>query len=240
MKRLDGVVLIAGRTARSQAYVQAMANAGLAPEHVVLFGDYAPRAAAPAPDGPACEVFLPDLAQPIEQTCLAIGSHMHSLPVGDVNAPELADCLDRLAPKLAIYSGYGGQIVGPHLIAKPFPMLHAHPGWLPDFRGSTTVYYTWLDHGGCSVTVFILAAGIDTGAILARKHYAAPPARVNVDYVYDNAIRADLMVEVLSDHRRTGRLEPIAEQDPESHANFYVIHPVLKHLALLRQDGAGC
>lgn len=59
---------------------------------------------------------------------------------------------------------------------------------------------------------------------------------MDVDYLYDNAIRADLLVEVLGHWRREGAraLWPLpaeAEKPP-----YFIIHPLLKHLALLAVD----
>ena len=105
------VVLVAARTARSQAYAQSVAAAGLTLNSVVLFGDYAPLpaidwAAQADADSP---VFLPDLTIPLEQTCLRQGWKMWDLATRDVNDLQIAVTLDNLAPKLVIYSGYGGR-----------------------------------------------------------------------------------------------------------------------------------
>lgn len=40
------------------------------------------------------------------------------------------------------------QIVkAPLLLSWAFPLLHIHSGWLPDYRGSTTSYYSLLERG---------------------------------------------------------------------------------------------
>ena len=56
---------------------------------------------------------------------------------------------------------------------------------------------------------------------------------MDVDLIYDGAIRADLLCQVMVQHIEQGQLIPMANQDPEIGRTYYVIHPVLKHMALL-------
>jgi len=80
----------------------------------------------------------------------------------------------------------------------------------------------------------VLDAHIDTGPVVARKHYPAPPAGTDIDRRYDPAIRADLLRQVLSSYHSSGHLPLEPQQQAGSQGStFYVIHPVLKHLALL-------
>ena len=75
--------------------------------------------------------------------------------------------------------------------------------------------------------------GIDSGPIVARRHYPPPPG-IDVDLVYDSVIRADLLVRVLRDFAETREWPRI--EDTGSGTTYYVIHPVLKHLALLSNE----
>ena len=84
----------------------------------------------------------------------------------------------------------------------------------------------------CAASAIILDQQIDTGPVLARKHYPAPPLGTDIDCRYDTAIRADLLLEVLRGYHATGRLDVEIQQAGQGHS-YYVIHPLLKHLALL-------
>ena len=130
-----------------------------------------------------------------------------------------------------IYSGYGGQLVGTAALDLGFDFLHLHGGWLPDYRGSTTVYYSWLKEGRCGVSALILDKEIDSGPIVARRHYPLPPRGMDVDSYYDNMIRADLLVDIMRDFAADGTLPRIPNEG--GGLTYYVIHPVLKHMALL-------
>ncbi len=237
--KLDGVVLLAAVTSRSQAYAQALADAGMTPERVIIFEDSAAPRRPPTPESstPAdFGVFTPTLSEPLRETCGREGWQIIDVDAGDVNAPEVGRVVADAGAKLMVYSGYGGQLVGDGLLGLGAPILHCHSGWLPDYKGSTTVYYSWLEEGQCGVSAILLDSGIDTGRIVARNLYRPPPAGMDIDHIFDNAVRADTLVRVLHAFARDGALNA-ESADADAGNTFYVIHPVLKHIAMLSRGG---
>lgn len=234
---LSKVAMIAAYSARSRAYVQAMRNAGIALGHVVLFGDPARDRDAEFPGNDVIidGLFLPDMTEQLVDTCADVGWNTTQIEAHNINDQEIARTLEEIDAELVIYSGYSGQIVGPDLLNHNFDMLHLHAGWLPDFRGSTTIYYSWLLEDRCGVSALMLDPGIDTGPLIRRRHYPPPPPGINVDLLYDSALRADVLVDVLKTYAEAGTLTPIDVTGEDS--VYYVIHPVLKHLALLSREG---
>tara|TARA_E500000331_G_C17263041_1_gene716025 strand:+ start:2384 stop:3133 length:750 start_codon:yes stop_codon:yes gene_type:complete len=242
---LNGVVFIAAFTARSQAYAQAMTHAGLAPMKMLTYGargihekkavqtkDQRYVRSSSAASTP--ELFLPDLSERLLTTVRREGwDHSHTA-IKDVNDANFIKILFRFAPKLVIYSGYGGQIIAAQTLARGVPFLHMHAGWLPKYRGSTTIYYSLLEGDDCGVSAILLNARIDEGPLVSRQRYPAPPSNIDVDSLYDNAIRADLLVKVLRKYKETGVL-PACSEPREAGDTYFVIHPVLKHIALLAQ-----
>lgn len=226
------VLLLAGHTARSQAYVQTLAAHDLQVGHALLLGE-APLAAAGDQAAPerVAGVLLPDLGIPLSRSLANVP--VTTLASRDVNAPEVCAAVRELAPRLIVFSGYGGQLVKPALLDLGIPLLHVHSGWLPDYRGSTTLYYSLLAEQRCAASAIVLDAHIDTGPVIARKHYPAPPAGTDIDRRFDPAIRADLLREVLTRYHADGCLPLEAAQQSAQGSTFYVVHPVLKHLALL-------
>ena len=71
---------------------------------------------------------------------------------------------------------------------------------------------------------------------LVQRVRPRPSADIDIDRVYDAAIRADLLARVLAEYQATGQL-PFVEQQSEAstpyYAPYYVIHPILKHLSIL-------
>jgi len=235
--KLDGVLFLAARTARSQAYAQCMAAHGLDPEQVLIYGSKnggRPGQGVGIPRENLDQAgFVPDLSVSLQDSCQSRAWNITTLGSESVNSAEVAQKLGEMSPKLVVYSGYGGEIVSPELLGLNTPFLHIHGGWLPDYRGSTTIYYSILQERNCSASAILLSSDIDTGPIIARETYPAPPAGVDVDYVYDSAIRADLLVKVLGDYARQGEWRALRSQTADEGRDYYVIHPVLKHLAML-------
>lgn len=231
------LVLLCARTARSVAYLQALHAAGIVPEQVLVYGqsNSTPQTTRQWTTTALHDLFLPDLKEDV-MACLARLGWPHEIcPAETLEDPALLACIERSGADLMVYSGYGGQLV-PAALLKRYPVLHIHSGWLPDYRGSTTIYYQILEQRQCAASALLLDETIDTGPVVARKVYPLPPAGLDVDYVYDNAIRADLLVNVLAQWREdpTGlkALPALEQQTPP----YFIIHPLLKHLALLAVD----
>ena len=237
--RLDGVLFLAGYTARSKAYAQALARNSLEPAHVLLFGNPEKGNGQGTINDRIepidSDLVFPDLAESLDRTCGRAGWAVERCQQNDINGPEIPKLLRKISPDLVIYAGYGGQIVRPPILAEGFPFLHLHSGWLPDYRGSTTIYYSWLEQQSCAVTALILDEGIDTGPIVAQRRYPLPPPGLEVDKMYDSAIRANLLVEVMRNYAKRGGLGDLQTQSGEGRT-YYVIHPVLKHLVLLSRE----
>ena len=235
--RLERVVLLAAQTVRSRAYIQALVAHALCPQQVIILGAEEPS----APDCPASlrswqEVMLPDPAESLSTTCRRADIPVRRCVARDVNAEEVSNVIRATAADVVIYSGHGGQIVSSSVLALGSQFLHLHSGWLPEYRGSTTLYYALLNGEPPGVTALILDRTIDTGPIVARCRYPRPPSGLDIDRVYDAAIRADLLVRVMQDYVKSGRLTIIEHQRPDEGMVYYVIHPVLKHVAILSLD----
>jgi methionyl-tRNA formyltransferase len=152
----------------------------------------------------------------------------------DPNDDAVVAAVAELDQDLLVYSGPGGVILdAPVLTAGP-RFLHCHAGRLPDYRGSTTVYYSLLDEGTCSVTAFIMTETLDGGPIVAQQTYPPPADPETLDLYYDPWIRAQLLADVLSEYRARGELDERPQRSDEGET-YFIVHPVLKHLALLRE-----
>jgi methionyl-tRNA formyltransferase len=240
-----GILFLAANTPRSQAYAQAFAARGITLDQAILFDR--PGAAQPGkailPPRPdiAAAVPLPDPGIPLLQSLDRLAGNVQRIEAESVNDPEILQAVGvavaAVEADLVIYSGYGGQLVSRQMLSLGPPFLHAHSGWLPDYRGSTTIYYSLLAGKGCGVSVIQMVAAIDQGPILARRHYPAPPVGVDIDYFYDSAIRADLMADTVAGWQNHGQLNPISVEGGGD--DYYVVHPLLKHLALLSLEAEG-
>ena len=233
---LEKVILLAGFTARTQAYVQALVNKGYEPEHTILFGPEKPILPGQTSEVWAPEsipwLFLPDLNIAARKTIEENNWGHSRLDCYNVNDPRVAEAIKALNPSMVIYSGYGSQIIEPALFDMGVPLLHMHSGFLPEYKGSTTIYYSWIKEQSCGVSAIFLLPGIDEGPIVLKKRFPLPPVRVDPDYIYDCAIRAETLIEVMNKYVEKNEF-PQAEQQTEKGNTYYVIHPLLKHIARL-------
>lgn len=231
---LEGVAMIACASARSQAYIQALLKQGLKPERVIFLGqDVNISSTAPAVPETWNGIWLPQLGESVAETCRKADIPLTFTNEPDVNTETIASKIRSSGTKIMIYSGVGGQIVSEQILRIGPRFLHIHSGLLPEYRGSTTIYYSLLNGDTPGCTAIYLDPSIDTGPILERRSYPVPPSGMDVDLVYDPAIRADLLSRIMSRYHKTGCIEEIETQTKEDGRVFYVIHPVLKHIALL-------
>jgi len=77
-----------------------------------------------------------------------------------------------------------------------------------------------------------LNAKIDSGPIMIRRNFPAPPDRQLIDHYYDAAARATVLVETLKLWQK--QQDWLFElPDNAGGDTYYIIHPVLKHLAIM-------
>jgi len=230
---IAGTVLLAARTTRSQAYIQGLGAAGLLTQELIIYGS--PGRAQGTPAGiasrPLPGVFLPDFTEPIELNAVRAGWRPRLIDADALDADALLGALRGLAPRLIVFSGYPAQLV-PAALTAIAPVLHCHSGELPRYRGSTTLYYALLDGRQPAVTALLVDAGIDSGRIVGMQHYPPPPAGMDIDHVYDGAIRADLLRTVLDEYDRQQRFPGMRAPSADPGRLHYIVHPVLKHIAL--------
>ena len=231
------ILLLAGNTIRARAYAQMLSQLNEKIEVFGLFYGFSERTYSPPPIDQVTDSFLrknnfyvPNLNEDLSFLFDKMNWRYEYIESSDVNSSEVLFEISRIESEIIIFCGYGGQLLKPIHFTNNRKYLHFHPGELPLERGSTTVYYSILNKRDCSVSGFYMSEKIDDGENIICCKYPVPKKGVNIDLWYDNIIRADCL-------RRT---IPIII-NKKSYLNFkneiseeyYVIHPVLKHLALL-------
>lgn len=223
--------ILCAPTARSQAYLQAIQAAGLTPKQVIVYGYAYPRNQCQEQRGHHLPIFQPDFSIPLENIIADAGWPVSYIDDDNIGSRILIKILTQHQPTLTVFSGFGGQLVPSETLQAAGKLLHIHSGWLPDYRGSTTLYYSLLRERRCAASALLLSESIDNGPLLARQYYPPPDQQTDIDYAYDSAIRADLLVRVLKYYLISGQLPEISD-DSAAGEMFYVIHPLLKHLAM--------
>jgi methionyl-tRNA formyltransferase len=212
---LGEIAMLGAETLRTRAYLLALRDNDLLPSDLILFE-------RPETTG---KFGIAELAR-------SAGIRLRALTAEDINEPPVVASVRSLAQHYLIFSGPAGAIVRKQLFTTGKQFIHVHPGRLPEFRGSTTIYYSLLAENRIDATALILNEVIDAGPVVGRATFVPPPDRKAIDGEYDSQIRAALLVDVMRDFSRLGCFEQM-EQPFGAGETFYIIHPVLKHLAIL-------
>ena len=115
---------------------------------------------------------------------------------------RVANFLINTDPKNIIYSGYPGIIIQQRKLLNSKNLIHAHPGKLPEYKGSTTIYYSLLKEKKIYCSTIILNEKIDSGKILTNKRYPLPKDIKLIDKDYDNFIRAKNIILFLKNMKK--------------------------------------
>lgn len=150
----------------------------------------------------------------------------------DVNTPDVVNAVRRCQADYIVYSGPGGTILRKDILTAGKYIIHVHPGWLPDYKGSTTIYYAMLKGDDIACSVIILAEKIDNGPVFYRRRFNTKPD-ADIDYAFDPLLRATTLLEFFNDNRGRAPRECAKIREGEGQV-YYIIHPVLKHLAILK------
>lgn len=247
--RLNDVGMIAGDTSRSRAYLQALARNELLPNFVLVLENTSDK---PLPgqleklqsspestaitDADECwsEAHF-DSTQPIKSLLDKLGVPYEISASKDINDPSVIDAIRRRSEKTFIYSGFGGALLRKDVLSTGKYFLHVHGGYLPDYKGSTTNYYSLIVENTLGASALFLSEEIDCGPVLLRRKFPPPANRQAIDHIYDSGARAKVLIETLQNYLRHNGWK-FELPDNSGGETYYIIHPVLKHIAILGKD----
>jgi methionyl-tRNA formyltransferase len=238
MKILSEFILLGANTARTKAYLQLLTRNGFIPSCVLIMTinpeDLLQAATEyvndSSPSIEAIEYFK--VEEPVLYTIQKNKIPYLLVETDSVNSEETMESLTALHAPNVIYSGFGGQILKKSVLGIGKRFLHIHPGVVPEYRGSTTVYYSLLKEGRIGASAIFLEEKIDCGPVLKTKWFEINPPFPDLDYIIDPFIRASLLVEIIKEYSDKGYFEFIPQTATKGET-YYIIHPVLKHIAIL-------
>lgn len=150
----------------------------------------------------------------------------------DINNKDFINGLKKRKEQNVIYSGFGGTILKDDILSSGKNFLHVHGGFLPEFKGSTTNYFSLIKEKTVGASSIFLTKDIDAGPIIYRKKFPAPLDRREIDHSYDSEVRAKVLIKTLKDYKKKGIFNFIEEKNTGGEI-YFIIHPVLKHIAIL-------
>jgi methionyl-tRNA formyltransferase len=231
------ILLLAGNTLRARAYSQYLEFIDESDFEIqgLFYGFDEKECIIPSLNDKTKEyfnnekLFLPDFTENIETTFKNNNWHFDKVNDVDVNSENVLNGLAKIKSDIVVFAGYGGQLLKEKHFESGSYYLHMHPGNLPTERGSTTIYYSILNQRKITVTAFYMTKSIDAGENILFSVYPVPDKGVDIDLWLDNVVRADCFIKALKAIDKSEKFSVSVSESEE----YYVIHPVLKHIALL-------
>ena len=245
---MNDIAMIAADTSRSRVYVQSLVRNNLLPRFVLVLGNK-PNSALPGQinnsdfenNNQDMEISHDcwseannNLLEPIQVTLEKSSIEFEQLETTNIHDPAVIVSIYDRPESTFIYSGYGGIILRKELFLTGKKFLHVHGGYLPDYKGSTTNYYSLIVDNSIGASSLFLDEEIDSGPMLLRKKFPPPPDRTKIDHIYDSAARAKVLIETLQEYQSSGQFQ--CKEDIEKGDTYFIIHPILKHIAILSRN----
>ena len=222
---LRDIAMVAADTTRTEYYLNELIRNEVIPNYVLVLVN-------------AKKELLPGQKEAVEENSLVSLLISHGVKYGlakssDINSDEVVLELSLRPENVFIYSGYGGVILKKNILSIGKKFLHIHGGYIPNYKGSTTNYYSILEKNKMGASAIFLNKKIDSGPIINRKEFCPPKNKFEIDYFYDSYLRGIILVNILKQYKIKKAIKPKTISQ-KNYKNYFIIHPVLKHIALLK------
>lgn len=214
------IAMIYSHSPRSKIYLQTLLSEGILPGFIVILGNEK-------------DAILQEWLKRYHIPCSLI-------PTKNINDRICLESITSLKQKYVIYSGYGGGILCEEYFKMGKKFIHIHAGKLPQYKGSTTCYYSLLEENNICANAMFLNAQLDEGDIISEVCFSYKDIRklksTDIDTTIEPYIRAKALSKAMADYVRYGFFK--VRKQGYGGRMFYKIHPVLKHIAILQCFGA--
>jgi methionyl-tRNA formyltransferase len=213
---------------RSQAYIQKTINKNFVFDKILLMNDQRPQKQIEKNEIEIGKKYGFDVSVSVKDFLDEKKLEYREFDFVDINHPELIKFLQNSTIDYFIFTG--GGILKNNILRCGPKFIHFHPGIVPNYKGSTCFYYSFINDDKCGVTAFLMNEGIDTGDIIFQKEFSKPD-HIHIDNIFDAHIRSETLLDLL----KTDLIEQnnYTQQIPEEGETYFVIHPVLKHIAII-------
>lgn len=231
---------------RSKAYLQNLIKSGFFPDEIIFLSDNCVELPEHTEND---RIFFEDNSQKLlkesKELDISFDEKEHVLHTAkknsislielstiDINSEAVIGAVKKTQAPNVVYSGPGGTILKKEILSTNKNFIHVHPGLLPEFRGSTTIYYSMLARSEVGGSVIIMSEGIDEGDILYKESFQVSEKYVDFDREFDPLLRARVLVNFF----KRDTLTACKQCNESMSETFYIIHPVLKHLAIIKHN----
>ena len=146
----------------------------------------------------------------------------------DINSKKICDYITNSDIKYFIYSGYASILIKSKKLLNSKTIIHAHSGRLPEYKGSTAIFYSILEGKSIFCTVLRLTKEIDNGKIFFIKKFKIKSSNLNSFDSFDNKIRIKSLIHVIKTNFKYKKIKKIKN---EKYLDYHVAHPLIRALA---------
>lgn len=148
----------------------------------------------------------------------------------NINNKTLIEKIKKSKNHNLIFSGYPGEIVNTKILKKK--IIHSHPGKLPNFKGSTTIYYSILMKRAIYCTCLQINEKIDSGKILFVKKFKLPTKINSIESNYNDEIRAKTLIAYLKSKKKNIKIKLTNKMESSFSKTYYIAHPIIRQIVL--------
>ena len=230
-RTIENLGMIVQDKIRARAYIQGLLQAGYKPHAAIILEDKTSVEGGLETAPGEKRYFNP--GRSFIETVRQENIPHELIPAKGFNDTHVISALRQAAEEYFVFSGSG--ILKTEIISTGKKLIHVHPGRLPEFRGSTTFVYSLLSEAQCTATGFFMNPQIDAGDIIISRDFRPPAADVDLSRIYDPYIRSQVLVDIARALAQQGAL--CGERQNAGGETYYVVHPVLRTLAVGYQRG---
>ena len=213
---------------RSKAYIQKILHNGIKLDSIIFMNDCRRESSFSDDLIQESKNYGFDISTPVIDTLKENNLDFKEFSFVDINHKQLIEEIKSSSIDYTIFSG--GGILKNEILSSGTKFIHLHPGIVPYYRGCTCFYYSILIENNSGVTAFVMDTNLDTGDILHQKIFEKPLHKY-LDDVYDSYIRSETLIELLTTKKIP--FENTRKQNLNDGETYFIIHPVLKHIAIL-------
>jgi len=237
--RLNKFGMIMSDTSRSRAYFQLLIANNTIPSTIILLkpvnfknslGNFSKSNNYDLYEKYEDFSFNPEIS--VEESLKNSKINFRIVEAKSINETKVITILKDLIEEFIIYSGFGGIILRNEVLSIGKKFIHVHGGFLPDYKGSTCNYYSIIEKNFIGAASIIMNEKIDDGPILLSKKFKSPKNKLMIDHYYDPLIRAIVLLETIKMLLNNDIKFKIHNKN--SGDMYYVIHPILKHISILK------
>ena len=213
---------------RSKAYLQKALSNEITFDKIIFMNDSRPEPTYSQDEINCAKSYGFDITIPVKNTLNDNHLEYTLIDKVDINHKNLVKIIKSSSIDVFIFTG--GGILKNEILNAGAKFVHLHPGIVPNYRGSTCFYYSILNEDRCGVTVFFMDPQLDTGDIIYQKLFEKPNHKF-IDNVFDAHIRSETLVDIFQNNLLESH--SFTKQNPKDGNTYFIIHPVLKHIAIL-------